>query len=212
MPNNTLIHCNFNLLVKNIFFIAITYFCFVETAFAQKITISGYIKEKDSQESMVGASIYISDLKIGSQANNYGFYSLTIEQTDSLELHISMIGYKPEILKISANRNQTIDILLEQQNSLLDEVVVKATEQEKKSTSTKISTINIPIKQLKDVPSLMGEKDIIKAIQLLPGVQNGTEGSNGLFVRGGGADQNLILMDEAKVYNISHLFGFFFNF
>ena len=101
--------------------------------------------------------------------------------------------------KISTKGNQNITILIEPQSSNLDEVIVKATEQEKKSTSTKISTINIPIKQLKDVPSLMGEKDIIKAIQLLPGVQNGTEGSNGLFVRGGGADQNLILMDEAKV-------------
>ena len=195
--------------MKNIFFIAITYFCFVETAFAQKITISGYIKEKDSQESMVGASIYISDLKIGSQTNNYGFYSITFPKKDSIVLSISMIGYKTENLKISAKENQNISILIEPQSSNLDEVVVKATEQEKKSTSTKISTINIPIKQLKDVPSLMGEKDIIKAIQLLPGVQNGTEGSNGLFVRGGGADQNLILMDEAKVYNISHLFGFF---
>ncbi len=195
--------------MRKIIFISILSLCIIKTSFAQKITFNGYIKEKNTQEHIVGASIFIPNLKVGIQSNNYGFYSLTIEQKDSLELHISMIGYKPEILKISANRNQTIDILLEQQNSLLDEVVIKATEPEKKSTSIKISTINIPVAQLKNVPSLMGEKDIIKAIQLLPGVQSGIEGSNGLFVRGGGADQNLILMDEAKVYNISHLFGFF---
>jgi len=96
--------------VRKIIFINILSLCIIKTSFAQKITFNGYIKEKNTQEHIVGASIFIPNLKVGIQSNNYGFYSLTIEQKDSLELHISMIGYKPEILKISANRNQTIVI------------------------------------------------------------------------------------------------------
>lgn len=209
MQNNTLIQYNINLLLRCFLLTLITCFWFIESTIAQKVTISGYIKEKGSHEDVVGASIFIPDLKIGSQTNNYGFFSITFLKKDSITLRTSMVGYKLEELKISARESKNIIILIEPQSSILEEVIVKANEQEKKSTTTKISTINIPIKQLKDVPSLMGEKDIIKAIQLLPGVQNGTEGSNGLFVRGGGSDQNLILMDEAKVYNVSHLFGFF---
>jgi CarboxypepD_reg-like domain/TonB-dependent Receptor Plug Domain len=176
---------------------------------AQNITLSGYIKEKGSQESILGASIRVPSLSIGTQSNTYGFYSITIPKKDSNTIMVSMIGYQSQMIKLSSLKNQMITIFLENQNEILDEVIIKANEPEQKSTSTKISTINIPIAQLKDVPSLMGEKDIIKAIQLLPGVQTGTEGSNGLFVRGGSTDQNLILMDEAKLYNVSHLFGFF---
>lgn len=175
----------------------------------QNITLSGYIKEKDTQESIIGATVFITDLKMGCQSNNYGFYSITFPPNDSIVINISSIGYKPIVLKVLANISQMKTIYLEPQETQLDEVTINASGKEKVSESIKVSTISIPIKQLKDIPSLMGEKDIIKAIQLLPGVQSGTEGSNGLFVRGGGADQNLILMDEAKVYNVSHLFGFF---
>jgi outer membrane receptor for ferrienterochelin and colicin len=175
----------------------------------QNITLTGYIKEKDTQESIIGASVFITDIKMGCQSNNYGFYSITFPSKDSIVINISSIGYKPKVLKVLANISQMKTIYLEPQDTELDAVKIIANGQEKVSKSVKISTISIPIKQLKDIPSLMGEKDIIKAIQLLPGVQGGTEGSNGLFVRGGGADQNLILMDEAKVYNVSHLFGFF---
>lgn len=181
----------------------------IASALSQNITISGIIKEKGSQETIVGANIYVANLNKGAVSNNYGFYSLTIPTCDSAIVSISIIGYKQEIIKITGNKSRELNVFLETQNFSLDEVIVKANDPEKKSSTVKISSIIIPIQQLKDVPSLLGEKDIIKAIQLLPGVQNGTEGSNGLFVRGGNSDQNLILMDEAKVYNISHLFGFF---
>lgn len=187
----------------------ITFLISVNYLFAQNVTVSGFIRERDSGESIAGAIIFNTDLKISSHTNTYGFYSLTLPKSDTIDLQISLMGYQTQLIRVVAVKDRAIDISLAPSNLELKEVTIIASEQEKKSLSPKISTINVPIQQLKDVPSLLGEKDILKAIQLLPGVQSGTEGSNGLFVRGGGADQNLILMDEAKVYNISHLFGFF---
>ncbi|MCE7071909.1 TonB-dependent receptor [Dyadobacter sp. CY327] len=176
---------------------------------AQTVTISGLITERGSQESVTSAVVYIVDLGVFSQTNAYGFYSLTIPKSDSIDLKVSLIGYQTQLNRIPARVDRRVDLSLTPVDLELSEVTISALEQEKKSLSPKISTIRIPIQQLNDVPSLLGEKDILKAIQLLPGVQSGTEGSNGLFIRGGGSDQNLILMDEAKVYNISHFFGFF---
>lgn len=193
---------------KNICLI-IFFFCLIDLLQAQSITVNGFIKESNSLENIDYALIMVGTGTIATQSNKYGFYSLSIPKTDSISIRISKIGYTTQTINIATNRDQRMDILLNPEAIELQTVFIKDQESEKKSLSPKISTINIPVKQLKDVPSLLGEKDILKAIQLLPGVQSGTEGSNGLFVRGGSADQNLILMDEAKVYNISHLFGFF---
>jgi hypothetical protein len=190
-------------------FMLIIFLCFIKSVHAQNITVSGFVKEQNSLEHIDYANILIDKGVIASQTNKYGFYSLTFPLADSISISVSKIGYTMQKIRIAANKDQHIDIILAPAPVDLQTVTILASEQERKSLSPKISTINVAVQQLKDAPSLLGEKDILKAIQLLPGVQSGTEGSNGLFVRGGSADQNLILMDEAKVYNISHLFGFF---
>ncbi len=172
-----------------------------------KYTISGYIIEKGSKENMPGASIYISRLKTGTISNNYGFYSITLP-SDTFDIMISFVGYKSQYFKINLTSNIKLDVELENQSSL-NEVVVSAENSDRVSDETQMSKIGLPVEQIKSLPALLGEKDVLKAIQLLPGVQKGSEGSSGIYVRGGGPDQNLIILDDATVYNASHLFGFF---
>jgi outer membrane receptor protein involved in Fe transport len=171
-------------------------------------TISGYVKEEISGESLIGVNIYLPDHKTGTITNTYGFYSLTIPPADSVELIASYVGFTPEVVKVLLNKDIELNIELKQ-NILLNEVKITADRQEKQSESVKMSTISLQPSQIKNVPSLLGEKDVLKVLQLMPGVQKGSEGSSGLYVRGGGPDQNLIILDDAIVYNASHLFGFF---
>ena len=174
----------------------------------EHFTISGYVREAVSGESLIGVNIYLADHMTGTVTNTYGFYSLTLPVADSVEFIVSYIGFTPEIVRLSLHKNVDLNIELKA-NLVLDEVTITADRQEKQSESVKMSTINLQPAQIKNVPSLMGEKDVLKVLQLMPGVQKGTEGSSGLYVRGGGPDQNLIILDDAIVYNASHLFGFF---
>ena len=178
---------------------------------AQKFTINGYVQDKTTGEKLIGANVFIEGQNRGSASNNYGFFSLTLphSESDSLVLVASYIGYRLWRQSIPANQNLQIDAAL--QPSVLRgetvEVVAEALNPiEKKS---QMSVIEVPIDQLQHVPALLGEIDVIKALQLLPGVQSGSEGSSGIYVRGGAPDQNLILLDGAPVYNATHLFGFF---
>jgi hypothetical protein len=186
-------------------------FLFILPGFGQTIsnyTISGYVREKVSRESLIGVNVYLSDHKTGTTTNTYGFYSITLPAADSVEIIVSYVGFTPEIVKIKLNKNIELNIDLKP-SVLLDEVTVSSSRIEKQSQSVKMSTINLQIAQIKNVPSLFGEKDVLKVLQFMPGVQTGSEGSSGLYVRGGGPDQNLIILDDAIVYNASHLFGFF---
>jgi hypothetical protein len=171
-------------------------------------TISGYVKEAVSGESLIGVNIYLSDHKTGTVTNTYGFYSMTIPASDSIMLVVSYVGFTPEIVNVSLHKDIELNIDLKT-NILLHEVTVTADRREKQSESVKMSTIKLQVAQIKNVPSLLGEKDVLKVLQLMPGVQKGSEGSSGIYVRGGGPDQNLIILDDAIVYNASHLFGFF---
>jgi len=171
-------------------------------------TISGYVRENVSKESLIGVNIYLSDHKTGTTTNTYGFYSITLPASDSINLIASYVGFTTEIISIKLNKNIELNIDLKP-SVLLDEVTVTSTRVEKQSQSVKMSTINLQIAQIKSAPSLLGEKDVLKVLQFMPGVQTGSEGSSGLYVRGGGPDQNLIILDDAIVYNASHLFGFF---
>ncbi len=171
-----------------------------------KYTISGYVQEKGSKELLPGVSIYLPKLKLGTTTNSYGFYSITLPQ-DTFTLIFSYIGFAKQVKKIVLNQN--IELTVELENSIeLKEVVIRG-QSNTIADKPQMSTIDIPIKQIKDIPALLGEKDVFKVIQLLPGVQKGTEGQSGLYVRGGGPDQNLIILDDAPVYNAQHLFGFF---
>ncbi len=172
---------------------------------AQTHTISGYVRDKDNGENLIGATIIQQGTTNGTATNTFGFYSLTLP-AGSVSLQISFVGYQMETVEIDLVENVRLNIEM-QPGSLLEEVVVTA--EEKIELSPQMSTIDVPIEQIKALPVLMGEADILKTLQLLPGIQSGSEGSSGIYVRGGGADQNLILLDGVPVYNVSHLFGFF---
>jgi len=173
-----------------------------------RYTISGYVKEAVSGESLIGVNIYLPDHKTGTVTNTYGFYSITLKAADSIEIVVSYVGFTSEIVKMTLHKDIELNIALKP-NIVLDEVTVSADRIEKQSESVKMSTVKLQVAQIKNVPSLLGEKDVLKVLQLMPGVQKGSEGSSGLYVRGGGPDQNLIILDDAIVYNASHLFGFF---
>lgn len=171
-----------------------------------KYTISGYISEQGSKENLPGVYVVIPKLKTGTTTNNYGFYSITLSQ-DSIEMIVSYVGYRPKKAMLYLNKNISLNFELSAEQ--LAEVEITADQSLKVSEDVQMSTIDIPIEQIKQIPALLGEKDVLKVIQLMPGVQKGSEGSSGIYVRGGGPDQNLIILDEAPVYNATHLFGFF---
>lgn len=180
--------------------------CFLNLhAFAQKIQVSGFVKDKKTGEALIGVAVFCKETGKGTQSNNYGFFSVAV--TNSLSF--SMLGYKAQT--IEPKQNENLIILLEEVENILTEVVI-STKLEHESQKIQMSSMSLSPTQIKQMPLIMGEKDPLKALQLLPGVQQGTEGTSTFFVRGGGADQNLILLDEAIVYNANHLFGFFSTF
>lgn len=169
-------------------------------------TISGYVSDAANSEKLSGAGIRILPAsEYGTLSNTYGFYSITLN-AGQIKLACSFIGFKTDTIRFYLSKDTIINFHLSD-ISILKPVTIKSTAPLELSSG--ISHISIPLKELTAIPTLMGEKDIIKAIQLLPGVQTANDGSNGIFVRGGGPDQNLILLDGVPVYNISHLFGFF---
>jgi outer membrane cobalamin receptor len=176
-------------------------------AHAQKFTLNGSIKDQNTGENLIGATLFNIRSAQGTTTNNYGFYSIT-QSRDSVYLRISYVGYEARLLKFFLSKDTTINIGLSSGTNL-QEVVVTGTAEDKIQESSRMSTIDVPIAQIKALPAFLGEVDVFKVLQLLPGVQAGSEGSSGLYVRGGGPDQNLILLDGVPVYNASHLFGFF---
>lgn len=173
----------------------------------QKYTINGYITDSETNETLIGA--YINDeLSLnGTTSNNYGFFSLTLP-AGKIKVAFSYVGYNIQYLEIELNKDLKIDLSLSSRNEL-GEISVVAKNQNERITSAQGSKIVLPIEMIKGLPALLGETDVIKTLQLLPGVQSGTEGSTGLYVRGGAPDQNLVLLDGVTVYNANHLFGFF---
>lgn len=190
---------------------AILIFCIFTYTFVfaqQKYTISGVVKDKNSLETVIGVNIYIPEISKGVSTNEYGYYSLTIPE-GTYNLTISFLGFKKISKIIDLNSDQRIEFLLEEDATSLDEIVLKENTSLANISSPEMSVIKMPIQTIKNMPVVLGEVDIIKSIQLLPGVSNAGEGASGFNVRGGAADQNLILLDEAIIYNASHLFGFF---
>ncbi|MES2131155.1 MAG: TonB-dependent receptor [Bacteroidota bacterium] len=174
----------------------------------ENATVSGYIKDAKNGESLIGVTVYKKHSQQGTSTNPYGFYSLTLSKgTDTLMF--SFIGYKTIQKAVNLTTNQTINIELEEEGKDLDEVVISSEKADVNVKSMEMGTSKLDIKQINKIPALLGEVDIVRAIQLLPGVTTVGEGASGFNVRGGNIDQNLILLDEAPVYNSSHLFGFF---
>lgn len=173
-----------------------------------RFTLSGYIRDQASGEMLVGVTIYCNELKTGSVTNVYGFYSLSLPP-GKYNINYSYIGYQSELKAVELNKNQTINIDLESTLSELNEVVISGTRTDENVRAPEMSLVKMDIKTIRKVPALLGEIDVIKVLQLLPGVQSTSEGSTGFSVRGGSADQNLIILDEATIHNASHLMGFF---
>ncbi len=194
----------------NIFIIIISLFVF-RVAFAQEFTLNGYVQDSNTGERLIGANVFDPEHEVGTTTNVYGFFSLTLKdmKADSISIMVSYIGYERWQKKLITGQDHQLSIELIPSVINLGSVTVVAERLETIEQKTEMSTIEIPIKQLKTVPALLGEVDVLKSIQLLPGVQSGMEGSSGLYVRGGAPDQNLIQLDGAPVYNVSHLFGFF---
>ena len=174
-----------------------------------KYTLSGYVKELKSKELLIGVTVYTADNSAGSVSNDFGYYALELPAGEHTIIY-NFIGYKTIEKKVTITKDLVLSVELPPAESALTEVVVSASKtQKKESEEVRMSSIEVPIKTIKDIPALFGEKDVLKVLQLMPGVQSGSEGQSGLYVRGGGPDQNLIILDGATVYNAQHLFGFF---
>jgi hypothetical protein len=187
-------------------------FCIVCSFQAQaqekKFTISGNIKDVTNGEDLIGAEVVVAGTRTGSVSNAYGYYSLSLPEGD-YRLVFSYIGYAKKEVDIDLSADYKLNIGLEASSRELSEVIVSAGRKNDNVVKAEMSIEKLSAQSIKSVPALMGEVDVIKAVQLLPGVQSTSEGSSGFSVRGGGHDQNLILLDEATVYNGSHLMGFF---
>jgi TonB-dependent Receptor Plug Domain/CarboxypepD_reg-like domain len=178
------------------------------TVFSQRtFTISGYFEDAASSEKLISAALLDAKSKSGVVTNTYGFYSLTLP-AGAVELTASYVGYKQQQLNFRLRRDTVITFKLAESNEI-ETVEISAKKQNRIENRVQMSQVVVPIEQIKKIPALLGEVDVLKALQLLPGVQGGTEGTSGLYVRGGSPDQNLILLDGTPVYNAAHLGGFF---
>ncbi|MDX1908071.1 MAG: TonB-dependent receptor [Bacteroidia bacterium] len=189
---------------------ALLLFASLVTATAQSYTLSGYVRDNASGEVLIGATVISMPSRRGTYSNSYGFYSLTLPG-GTYQIVYNYIGYRPDTQTIDLSQNRTLDIRLDETGAMAEEVVISAAANanEQAVKSTQMGQINLNVKSVRLVPTLGGETDILKVMQLLPGVTKGGEGTTSILVRGGDPDQNLILLDEAVVYNVSHLFGFF---
>ncbi|MDC0622722.1 TonB-dependent receptor [Flavobacteriaceae bacterium] len=173
-----------------------------------KYTISGSVYDKKGNETLIGATIYFPDLNIGTTTNEYGFYSITISKGTHI-ISVSYLGFSDESKVLELNNKTSLNFYLSESSQALDEVVIQTDIEKINIKSTQMSVNKLTSKTIKQIPVVLGESDIIKSIILLPGVTSAGEGASGFNVRGGAADQNLILLDEAIVFNSSHVFGFF---
>ena len=189
--------------------IIITLFIFFSSfSFGQKHTLSGYVIDSESGESLIGVTIYVEEMKVGTVTNVYGFYSLTVPE-GTYNIKYSFIGFQTIAEQIKLTENIKKDVELGTNSEILREVVIEAEAEDDNVRSTEMSTVKMNMSEIEKLPVLFGEVDVLKTITLMPGVQSAGEGNTGFYVRGGGPDQNLILLDEAPVYNASHLLGFF---
>ena len=177
---------------------------------AKRITVHGYITDAESGESLINANVFNPENYLGTISNNYGFYSYSTN-TGKLQLAITYMGYKTCAIDLELTSDTTINIALQPKSDELEEITVIG-DQTNQIENPQMSMIDLPIQKLEKIPVILGEADVLKVIQLLPGVQAGVEGTSGIYVRGGGPDQNLFLLDGVPVYNPSHILGIFSTF
>jgi hypothetical protein len=174
---------------------------------ARDYTVSGYVRVAGSGESVINSSVYEYVNQRGTSTNNFGFYSLTLPEGKT-ELKFSSVGFKTISISVILRKDTTININLIESIEL-KELTVFADRRETGIRGSQLSAVEVPVHMIRSVPALLGETDLIKTLQMLPGVQGGTEGSAGFYTRGGGPDENLFLLDGVPVYNANHMAGFF---
>jgi hypothetical protein len=183
---------------------------FVSLTAQTKFTLSGYVKDKATGETMIGANIVNADnLSQGVTTNTYGFYSMTLD-AGVYKIAVSYLGYENQFFEVDLTKNVSLNVALSE-GVLIEEIVISAEKDDRRKNveGTQMGTVELPVENIKKLPAIFGEVDVLKAIQLLPGVLSSGEGNAGFYVRGGGPDQNLVLLDEAVVYNAGHMLGFF---
>ena len=185
---------------------------FLTSAFAvlppERISLSGNIKDEANGEALIGVTVSIKELKRGSVTNSYGFYSVSVPKGE-YTIEVSYVGYETISKKINLNQPVKLDLELKTAANEIKEVVVSSQRKDANITMNRMSSQQVSIATIRKMPALMGEVDLLKAVQLLPGVVSAGEGTSSFSVRGGGIDQNLIVLDEATIYNASHMMGFF---
>lgn len=174
----------------------------------QRFTISGYVRDSANGESLSGASIAVKGLQTGVLSNAYGFYALTLPK-GKYTLIFSFLGYEREEKTVTLDHSISLNIFMKSQPMRGEEVVITSKKNNENVEATEMGKVTLSMKKIEKLPVVFGEVDVLKTLQLLPGVQSGNEGTAGLYIRGGSPDQNLILLDGAPVYNTGHLFGFF---
>ncbi|MFZ1784684.1 MAG: TonB-dependent receptor [Ferruginibacter sp.] len=190
------------------FLILLSVVCSFSARAQNKYTISGYVKDSLNGETLIGATIIVQGQSRGINSNLYGFYSITLDEGKYV-LICSFIGYRYKAVSIDLKSDTKINFDVLPKISLSEEVVVSTKKRDANVKNAQMGKFTLPMEQIKSIPAFLGEVDLLKTIQFLPGVRNAGEGSAGIYVRGGGPDQNLILLDDAPVYNSGHLFGFF---
>ena len=184
---------------------------FSKNEITKSATISGFVRDAKSGETLTGAVIFPKeDPTTGINTNSYGYYSLTLP-AGSYTIIVQYLGYKTKTISLDLKENVKVDIEMEEESIALKEITITGERSNNNVVSDEVIS-KISVKEIQNIPVILGEKDILKTIQLLPGVSPAGEGNAGFYVRGGGVDQNLILLDEAPVYNPSHLLGFFSTF
>ncbi|MDA3879848.1 MAG: TonB-dependent receptor [Prolixibacteraceae bacterium] len=190
-------------------FITIIFTIFGIVAFSQaRMTLSGRVTNAETGEDLIGATVYVEEIKRGAATNTYGFYSLSLD-TGKYTFVFSYLGFESQQFAFDIRENQTYNVALRPADEQIDEIVVRTEAINQNITSAEMGTVKLDPSIIKSIPVIFGEQDILKTIQLMPGVNSAGEGSSGFFVRGGQADQNLVLIDNAPVFNPSHLLGFF---
>ena len=194
-------------MINKIIVLLILLFSF-KTSAQEIVTLSGFVTDSETGEVLIGANIYVPDKQIGGSTNDYGFYSITLPKGE-YTFRFAYMGYKSSDKTLTLSKDLKQHIELSPEILSTETIIVTAEAPDENVRSAEMGTVKLNPVALKIVPVLFGEQDVLKTIQLLPGVTASSEGQSGFYVRGGGPDQNLILLDEAPVYNASHLMGFF---
>jgi hypothetical protein len=194
--------------MKKFVILVLLFTIIIISSFANSYTLSGYIKDAKTGEGLIGASAYIKELKKGIAANNFGFYSITLPE-GKYTISFTYIGYTQQDFEVQVSKEIRLNVDMISADKLINEVTVSSKRSDKNVESSDMGRIELSMDDVKKLPALFGEVDIMRTIQLLPGVMSAGEGNSGFYVRGGGPDQNLVLLDNAVVYNPGHLFGFF---